>query len=41
MKALRVLGTGKAEVKEVPIPDLRDGEVLVKVNCIALNPVDW
>ena len=41
MKALRVVSSGKAEVQDVPIPELRDGEVLVKVKCVALNPLDW
>ena len=32
---------GKAEIQEVPLPKLRDDYVLVKVNCVALNPTDW
>ena len=41
MKAIKIVGPGKAEVQEVPRPALRDDYVLVKVNAVALNPTDW
>jgi len=41
MKAIKNVGVGKAEVKEVPLPKMRDDYVLVKVNAVALNPTDW
>ena len=41
MKAIKVVGTGKAEIQEVPLPKLRDDYVLVKTKCVALNPTDW
>ncbi|KAK5131576.1 hypothetical protein LTR08_000831 [Meristemomyces frigidus] len=41
MKAIKVVEKGKAEIKEVPVPKLRDDYVLVKVNNVALNPTDW
>jgi NADPH:quinone reductase-like Zn-dependent oxidoreductase len=41
MKAIKVLGDGKAEVQHVPVPEMKENTVLVKVSCVALNPVDW
>ena len=41
MKAIKVVSAGEAEIQDVPIPDLREGFLLVKVNCVALNPIDW
>jgi NADPH:quinone reductase-like Zn-dependent oxidoreductase len=41
IKAIKVLGDGKAEVQHVPVPALKENTVLVKVKCVALNPVDW
>lgn len=41
MRGIKVLADGKAEVQDVPLPELRDGYVLVKVNCVAINPIDW
>lgn len=41
MRALVLVTADKtAVVKEVPMPTLRDNEVLVKVHAVALNPVD-
>ncbi|RYP39904.1 hypothetical protein DL767_002023 [Monosporascus sp. MG133] len=41
-RAVIVVNDGKiAAVREVPIPQIRDGWVLVKVNAVALNPADW
>ncbi|RYP06669.1 hypothetical protein DL765_009403 [Monosporascus sp. GIB2] len=42
IKAIVVDAGGRsAAVQDVPIPKLRDGWVLVKVNAIGLNPTDW
>ena len=41
MKAIKLIEQGKAEIKEVPLPKLRDDYVLVKVKNVALNPTDW
>lgn len=32
---------GVAEVKEVPLPKLRDDYIIVKTKAVALNPTDW
>lgn len=32
---------GKAAIKEVAMPSLRDDYVLVKVNAVGVNPTDW
>lgn len=34
-------GTGKAELKCVPVPVLRPDYVLVRTIAVALNPTDW
>ena len=44
MKAIKIVKDGesqKAELQEVPVPQLRNDSVLCKVNCVALNPTDW
>lgn len=41
MKAVKVLGINHAEVQDVPLPELQAHEILVKVHCVALNPLDW
>ena len=41
MKAIHVVEPGRAEVKEVPVPEVRDGYVLVKTRAVAINPTDW
>jgi len=41
MEAVKIVSLGKAEVQTVPVPQLRDEYVLVKVSAIALNPTDW
>ena len=40
MKAIKVVSAGNAEIQVVPIPDLRDECILVKVSCVAVNPID-
>lgn len=32
---------GKATIQEVPVPKLRDDQVIVKVNAVGINPTDW
>lgn len=41
MKALKIVDGNKAELREVPLPKLRDDYVLCKVTAVALNPTDW
>lgn len=41
MKAIKVIAAGKAEVRDSPLPRLRDDYVLVKVKAVALNPTGW
>lgn len=41
MKAFMVTKPGVTEVIEKPLPQLRDGYILVKVVSVALNPTDW
>jgi NADPH:quinone reductase-like Zn-dependent oxidoreductase len=41
MKAVEVVEKGKAEIREVPLPKLRDDYVLFKVKSVAVNPTDW
>lgn len=41
MKAIKVVSQGKAEIQDVAVPELRPSTVLVKVHCVALNPIDW
>ncbi|POS75912.1 hypothetical protein DHEL01_v205698 [Diaporthe helianthi] len=40
-RAIICIGKGKSAVKEVPVPSLREGHVLVKVKAMGLNPTDW
>lgn len=41
MKAIKIVGIGEAEVQDVPLPEMRDDYILVKVHAVALNPTDW
>ncbi|ORX35746.1 chaperonin 10-like protein [Kockovaella imperatae] len=41
MQALVVTAKGKLELKEVEKPVISDGEILVQVEYVALNPTDW
>ena len=45
MATTRAIVVGPVEkaviVADVPIPELRDQYVLVKVHAVALNPTDW
>ncbi|KAI1428207.1 GroES-like protein [Xylaria sp. FL1777] len=40
-KALILTEKGKVDIKELPLPELREGHVLVKVRAVGLNPTDW
>lgn len=40
-RAVICTGKGEAAVKEVPVPSVREGHVLVKAKALALNPTDW
>jgi len=44
MKAIRMHEFGGPEVlryEEVPMPELKPGEVLVRVHAVGINPPDW
>ncbi|PKI82466.1 hypothetical protein MVES1_003434 [Malassezia vespertilionis] len=41
MQAIVVEGKGQASIKEVPTPKPTDGQVLVKIHDVAVNPTDW
>lgn len=41
MRALLIKGGGKIAIEEVPLPSLRNKEVLVKMKAAALNRRDW
>jgi NADPH:quinone reductase-like Zn-dependent oxidoreductase len=44
MKAIRLHEFGGPEVlvyDDVPIPELRLGQVLVRVHAVGINPPDW
>jgi len=43
MRAFRyhAVGTSAPRVEDVPVPEPAAGEVLVRVGCASLNPVDW
>ena len=42
MKALKIRGPAKVALTEsCPVPQPRDDEILVRVICVTLNPVDW
>lgn len=35
------IGQGKAVLKPIPVPKLRDDYILVKTAAVAINPTDW
>jgi NADPH:quinone reductase-like Zn-dependent oxidoreductase len=41
MQAIKIVSVGSAEIQTVPLPDLQDQYILVKVNAVAINPTDW
>ncbi|KAE8337869.1 hypothetical protein BDV24DRAFT_166856 [Aspergillus arachidicola] len=41
-RAIKIKGPGQASVeKECPVPTCQPEDILVRVVCVALNPVDW
>ncbi|KAK4176645.1 putative zinc-binding oxidoreductase ToxD [Triangularia setosa] len=40
-KAVVITSIGKAEIKTVPVPALREDYILVRTTAVALNPTDW
>jgi len=43
MKAIiieQVGGTAELQIREIPVPDIENGEVLIQVKAISINPVD-
>ncbi|KAI1311388.1 GroES-like protein [Xylaria venustula] len=40
-EALVITGKGKVEIKELPLPKLKEGQILVKVRAVGINPTDW
>lgn len=44
MKAIRLHAYGGPEVlsyDDAPMPELKDGQLLVRVHAIGINPPDW
>ena len=41
MRALKIVGQGVTEIRQVPVPNLEPDTVLIAVRAIALNPTDW
>lgn len=39
--AIRITGQGTAAVLQVPVPDIRPDQVLVRTVAVAHNPSDW
>lgn len=37
----RAIQTKTVAVEEKPVPEIGDNELLVKVECAAVNPTDW
>lgn len=40
MRALKVTAKGETQIVEAPLPQLRPGYILVRIICVALNPLD-
>ncbi|KAI2635420.1 GroES-like protein [Xylaria nigripes] len=40
-KAVVLVAKGKAEVRDLPMPKVSQGQMLVKVKAVGLNPTDW
>lgn len=41
MKAIIIVEEGKAGIRDIPVPSIPDGWLLVKVKALAVNPTDW
>lgn len=41
-RAIKVVEASSIRLEEnVPLPEVEDEDILVKVHCVALNPFDW
>ncbi|KAI8635374.1 GroES-like protein [Xylariaceae sp. FL1651] len=40
-KALVIVEKGQVAIKELPLPELREGHIFVKVRAVGINPTDW
>ncbi|GAP83347.2 putative toxD protein [Rosellinia necatrix] len=40
-KALVIVEKGKVEIRDVPLPKVPEGHILVKVRAVGVNPTDW
>lgn len=40
-KAVVCIAAGRGEIQTLPIPQARDGYILIKTKAVALNPTDW
>jgi NADPH:quinone reductase-like Zn-dependent oxidoreductase len=40
-KAIVAVEKGKAEIRELALPKLHEGHVLIKVRAVGINPTDW
>lgn len=40
-RAMICTGKGEAAVKDVPVPSVSEGHILVKAKALGLNPTDW
>lgn len=41
-RAIKVVEASSLRLeKDVPLPEIEDEDVLVRVHCVALNPFDW
>lgn len=41
MKAVQITEIDKIEIRDIPMPEPKEDEVLVKVAAVGVNPVDW
>ncbi|UKZ73161.1 hypothetical protein TrVFT333_000802 [Trichoderma virens FT-333] len=41
INAIQIESQGKAVIKEVPLPKLREDYLLVRTTAVAVNPIDW
>jgi NADPH:quinone reductase-like Zn-dependent oxidoreductase len=41
MNAIKIVSARNAEIQTVPVPELRENYILVKVQAVAINPTDW
>ncbi|OIQ26539.1 NADP-dependent oxidoreductase [uncultured Vibrio sp.] len=41
MKAVQITEIDKIEIRDIPMPEPKEDEVLIKVAAVGVNPVDW